>query len=228
MDSPPIRPSHSGARAVGLVGIVAVLLLGTTILLFGNGPLPVDVWWHDLMLAWRTDALIVLAGVMQFVGGPIPMTVIGLAIVIGLLLARRPRSALAVALAMLVAEALAAVLKVLVARPRPSDSLSSVSPTSFPSGHTTIAATTAVIVALLVARWAVWWIAAAWIILMGWSRTYLEAHWLTDTVGGALLGLATAMLVWGLIRAARAEETTAGDPLGAAEPSQGPTRRSRS
>jgi membrane-associated phospholipid phosphatase len=33
------------------------------------------------------------------------------------------------------------------------------------------------------------------VVLMMWSRTYLHAHWLSDTVGGALIGAGTALLV---------------------------------
>ena len=41
------------------------------------------------------------------------------------------------------------------------------------------------------------WVAgAAYTVLMMLSRTYLGAHWLTDTIGGAILGAALAVLVW--------------------------------
>jgi undecaprenyl-diphosphatase len=31
---------------------------------------------------------------------------------------------------------------------------------------------------------------------MAWSRTYLEVHWLSDVVAGALLGSGVALLVF--------------------------------
>ena len=33
-------------------------------------------------------------------------------------------------------------------------------------------------------------------LLMAFSRTYLGAHWLTDTLGGALAGAGVALLLW--------------------------------
>jgi undecaprenyl-diphosphatase len=54
----------------------------------------------------------------------------------------------------------------------------------------------AVALAFILRRTWVWFAGAAWIILMALSRTYLGAHWLSDTVGGALLGAGVAVLVW--------------------------------
>lgn len=37
-------------------------------------------------------------------------------------------------------------------------------------------------------------LAFAWILLMMWSRTALQVHWLTDTIAGALIGISAAVL----------------------------------
>ena len=31
---------------------------------------------------------------------------------------------------------------------------------------------------------------------MGWSRTFLQVHWLSDVIAGALLGVGVALLVF--------------------------------
>ena len=194
-DSGGTGPTRQAAAWIGVVAICVAVVLGTSIRLLGNGPLPIDAWWHNLMLAVRFDVGLTIARTLHVIGGVNAVIVTGLAIVIGFLIARRPWSALTVTLAILASQSFI-VLQTVFARPRPADSLSTVGFTSYPSGHTTLAATVVVVVALLLRRRGVWLVAAVWVLLMAWSRTYLAAHWLTDTVGGALVGIAVAMLVW--------------------------------
>ncbi|GAA1979766.1 phosphatase PAP2 family protein [Microbacterium pumilum] len=185
--------------ASGLAGGVAVILLGVGINALGNGPLAIDTWWHDLMLTWRTESWLAVALAFDVVGGVTAMTVIGIVIVVGFLAARRPWDALTVTAAMLTSQAITGVLKVSFARPRPPDSLVTDAMTSFPSGHTTLAATVMVVLALLIRADAMWLAAVLWVMAMAWSRTYLSAHWLTDVSAGAVLGASVAVLVWAVI-----------------------------
>jgi membrane-associated phospholipid phosphatase len=87
----------------------------------------------------------------------------------------------------------------LVDRPRPPGALVATTGGAFPSGHTLVAAVTAVVVVLIFvgpggAR--MWWLiaAAGWAVTMALSRTYLVVHWLTDVVAGLLLGAGWALL----------------------------------
>lgn len=93
-------------------------------------------------------------------------------------------------------------LKAWIARPRPDTRLPLITAEGFayPSGH--MVAITAVVVLALVA-----WTArrrpalvlaevvgAILVVLVGWNRWFLRAHYLTDIVGGALAGAAVATL----------------------------------
>ena len=191
------------ARVVALIAALAaigfVVILGTVIRVLGNGPLAIDQWWHDLMLDWRTPVGLIFAHALEIIGGPLPMIIVSVVIVGLFLLFRRPWDALVVAATLAASEAITGILKVAFSRPRPDDSLTSTAMTSYPSGHTTLAAATAISLALVLARTIVWVLAVAWIVLMAWSRTYIGAHWLTDVVGGALLGASVALVMWVIV-----------------------------
>jgi membrane-associated phospholipid phosphatase len=91
-------------------------------------------------------------------------------------------------------------LKAIVDRPRPPNPLIGTSGASFPSGHAIAGAVTAF--GLVVVLWPASQrrlmaigVAAAFAGLMASSRTYLAAHWLTDTIAGACIGTGLT-LVW--------------------------------
>ncbi len=104
----------------------------------------------------------------------------------------------ALALAVITSEVLIGVLKAAFDRPRPPGSLIVTSGASFPSGHAVATAVTAVGLVLVLAtpgrtRWR-WEVNAVLITsVMALSRVYLRAHWLSDTVAGALLGAGLAL-----------------------------------
>ena len=104
----------------------------------------------------------------------------------------------AFALAVLGSELLVGPVKAAYGRDRPPGSLIETSAAAFPSGHAVAGAVTAVGLVLVLARpgpsrwrWEVRAVVFAG--LMALSRVYLRAHWLSDTVTGALLGAGLAL-----------------------------------
>lgn len=205
------------ALVVGVAATVGFVVLRTVVALGDHEPLPVDLWWHDLMVATLTDFGVIVAWVPAVVGGTIGMIVIGVVLVLLFLWRRRPWDAANIAIAIVVVVAIGAPMAAVIARLRPDDSLAEQVATSFPSGHTAVATTVAVTLGLILRRWYVWACGAAWVVLMMWSRCYLHAHWLSDVVAGLLEGIAVATLVWSAIEAfrdRRAVSATAPDPSG--------------
>lgn len=105
------------------------------------------------------------------------------------------------ALGFIIAIILGETSKLLIAQPRPNISfhLISESPNdySYPSGHALIVATGAII-ALLTLPYIISIPLLVESISVSYSRIYLGVHWPIDIVGGWILGLAIALLVYGI------------------------------
>lgn len=175
--------------------VAAGAVLAVVVVAFGNGPLGFDVFWHE-WLGTRAGFLLGAAHVFDAVGGGWYAVVwIPLAVVVLLLAARRPWSAAYFALASVGSALAVQAGKHLLLRARPEEILVTADIGSFPSGHAANAATFAMALWIIVPRVWVAVAGAAWIVLMALSRTYVAAHWLSDTLGGALLGAGVALLV---------------------------------
>lgn len=208
--SPPLRhdPDHASrsSRAAApwvFVAIAVVVAFGAYLRFVAQGPLEIDEWWHGAAAVERGSAPYAIAAFMAEVGsgiGAAACTAIAAALFFAL---RLPRGGAVVMTAMLFGIAGSELLKQLVSRPRPWGQLYGAFGSSYPSGHTMGAAALAVSVALVVC-YAGWvtrrqmpWVhvaAGLWVMLMAWSRTALHVHWLSDTLAGALLGIATALI----------------------------------
>ena len=192
------QPTHALRAAGGMLALVVLISF-----LVPAGPLDVDRGWSEAMRHLETPLLTDLALVFNWVGRGVGRALV--LTLVGLLLLRRRRRVALVAFA--VAESLApllsTLLKVLVDRPRPPDELFHPAGASFPSGHATYAGATCVALVLLFTtpgthrrRW--WALAGLGVVGMTWSRTYLQVHWLTDVIAGALLGTGISLLVFAL------------------------------
>ncbi len=180
----------------GSVLVVLSCLLGWWIFSRGEEPFAIDTAWNSFVADWWNPVVAGFSHVLNFVGaGWMGILVVPIGGAIGLILLRRPWAAAYFLAAEAVSAAGVQVLKHAFGRVRPEDILVLSDYGSYPSGHVANAATIAVAATVIFPRLWVGVVGAAWVLLMAFSRTYLHAHWLSDTLGGALLGAGAALLV---------------------------------
>ena len=180
--------------------VLAVALIGLAL----QDPTAVDSWWHDLMAAFRAAPLDAVALFLDRFGAhALGFGLVPALLAVCLLLARRRRAVIGLLAVGLVSYGVVQLLKQLIDRARPEDMLTLSDAGSYPSGHVTNVATLLVFVALVFARPWIWSLAAGYIVLMAWSRTYLHAHWLSDTLAGIVLGGALACLAFSVVELSR-------------------------
>lgn len=197
------RPTEAAASvrplpllAAGLILLAAAVALGAWIYSRGNAPFAIDQWWNAVMSAAWSPLLTVISRTMDFLGGGwFGILVVPIAGAVALVLVRRPWSAVYFLAAQVASAGIVQLLKHTFGRARPEDMTILSDYGSYPSGHVANAATIAVVAALVFPRIATLLIGAAWVIAMAFSRTYLHVHWLSDTLGGALVGAGAALLV---------------------------------
>jgi membrane-associated phospholipid phosphatase len=190
---------RSAILTAGVVALTAVVF----VLVANHGTLAriqrLDDAWLRLMISGRAPALTAVAKVFNVLGLVYVTLPVRIAVAGFLALRRRWWHLAAFTAAVVVSEVLIGSLKGIYDRARPPGSLVATSGASFPSGHAVAASVTVVaaVIALVPAgrRRALWGAAAvAFSILMGLSRAYLGAHWLSDATAGILLGTSCALL----------------------------------
>ncbi|HEY9499626.1 MAG TPA: phosphatase PAP2 family protein [Terrimesophilobacter sp.] len=191
------KATHHWPWVSGLVAVVLAVALGVIIFLRHNGPFLFDEAWMGEILEHRAGWLDVPALALNFLGGGwFARILVPLGTILALVLVRKRWAALSYALSVILSILAVQLLKAVFDRPRPEEILVVSDIGSFPSGHVANAATLAVALALILGRTWVWYVGAIYTVAMALSRTYLGAHWLSDTIGGALLGAGIAIIVW--------------------------------
>ena len=193
------RPRRAAFLTAGVVALTAVLFA----LAAGHGTMAsiqrLDDAWLRLMISGRAPPLTAIAKVFNILGLVYVTLPVRIALAGYLALRRRWWHLAAFTAAIVLSEALIGPLKDSYDRARPPGSLVATSGASFPSGHAVAASVTvlaAVIALVPPGRRRILWGAAAvtFSILMGLSRAYLGAHWLSDATAGLLLGTSCALL----------------------------------
>ncbi|MEV7968971.1 phosphatase PAP2 family protein [Sphaerisporangium sp. NPDC088356] len=156
-----------------------------------------DLRFDEAVRSTRTGWLTAVAQVLNVgFGPPAGLAIAGL-LAAGLLLARRPRTAMLTTLLIAVGWTVSSVFKVLIARPRPPAAyqlISELGHDSFPSGHVALTMSLAVAVAFLTygTRYFIPVVVAGVLLVaaQAMARMYLGVHYPSDVVGSILAGTA--------------------------------------
>jgi membrane-associated phospholipid phosphatase len=205
------------AATLAFIAVLALVLLGDTRSL--------DLAATGVVQRLPTPGVLGLMVGVSWLGYEPQAALLALAALLGLLLRRHPHAALFTALAILLTR-LDAPLKAFANRARPSAMLDgvlvrgSVGGASFPSGHVFTYTIVGGFLAYFaythidqpVPRRLVTGLLLLLIALVGPSRLYLGAHWLTDVLGSYLLGSALLVVLLLVYRATGAGGRDPDDP----------------
>jgi undecaprenyl-diphosphatase len=200
-----LTPGNLGLELTTLLALLAVstfsfFLLGDVI--EQPGEPRIDRWAEDVANRLNTDVLVSIAKMVTQLGS-LAAAAIAVVLTAGWALTRRRFIDVGtLVLGLGLSYAAVHVTKNAYDRPRPANPLVATDLSSFPSGHACYAVTLVACATVLVrggvgwaARVAAVTIAVVIVAVVTISRVYLRAHFLTDALGGAALGVA----VWSLV-----------------------------
>lgn len=176
---------------------MALAVLLTLAVVVGDGAAlrPIGMSWQDFIESNRSQFWLQLSLLLDLLGYTGAYLYLGVLVVVLLWRGYR-RYALFAAASALIVLLVSRTMKVLIGRPRPIDGLLDPASAAFPSGHSTATVAAVVITGFLLARTWVWILGACLAVLVMLSRTYLQVHWLGDTVAGFFLAAGIVTLLW--------------------------------
>jgi membrane-associated phospholipid phosphatase len=186
----PTTPQHAGAR---LLYVGAALTAAVVVPRSRAAVQRLDNGWYRLVQEHRRAPLTAASRVLDVALGTTVDWTVRVGVTAVLVRQRRWRALASWTATIALGEVSIGPVKARIDRLRPPDPLVRTSMTSYPSGHAIAAATTCsgIVLALLPPgpgreRWLD--VATAIAAATALSRTYLNAHWLSDSVGGFCLG----------------------------------------
>lgn len=196
----PLLQNHPAAFRWSLVlwGIGLGLFVAMAIPALMEIVQSVDDAIYDLMVDLEAGWLVAISEGFDFVGSVWVTGPLAIGVGVYLAIVRRWRGLVYWAITMVVSQALIGPMKNLYERERPPDPLVETTSYSFPSGHAVSGAAIAVglVIVLIPAgpkRRNFEILAGLFALFMAFSRVYLRAHWASDAVAGASLGIAVAV-----------------------------------
>jgi membrane-associated phospholipid phosphatase len=191
-------------RRVLMTGVVLCALGIVVTLLVAIGAVwsvvqSIDNWWYRVMVDLRSAPFVNFSKVLSVAFGTAIDWPIRAVVTLIIALRRHWLALMSWLVTVGVSELCIGPIKTVIDRPRPPGSLIATSAASYPSGHAIASAVTAIgiVMALTTGRRRLQWMIIAVVIAatVSLSRTYLSAHWLSDTIGGSLLGAGLALAI---------------------------------
>jgi membrane-associated phospholipid phosphatase len=196
----PRRPAVVLAAGLALLAVAAAFAAVMRADRARPPVLGLDTGWLSLVRGTRSAPVTDVFKVLSLIGGPYGATIIVCVLCAGLLLIARWRTVIYLGLAEALGSTCSDLVKHFVLRHRPPHPLVAANIGSFPSGH--VITTVGVGLALTFAfsrpghRRAALCVVAAAGLLMIFCRTYLAAHWLSDTLESLPVAIGLGLVLW--------------------------------
>ncbi|MCD6542386.1 MAG: phosphatase PAP2 family protein [Thermoplasmata archaeon] len=154
----------------------------------------VSNFMRDIENPSLTDTMILLTRLGEWYG----IVFISALTVLALMYGKRKRDALIFSLFLIVGFLLESIAKIATQRERPPYGIIHVSGYSFPSGHAMMTALLFLLICYLYRKRLLYIISIFIVSLVGFSRIYLNVHWLSDVIAGYALAICmfSIFIIW--------------------------------